>query len=624
MYKKTILRPVLVIGILSSLFVACDKDFDELGTNIVGDDHYGFSEYSDAKLSAYNQDLGNTSSNNLPINALGFYNDGAFGNTHANFVTQVAIADANLTTTFNNTDPTNYQVLPSVDSVIVEIPYFKHVPEGATITDGVTPYVLDSIYGEKVNTQTVPNPAAKFKLSVYRSGYYLRDYDPDQSFGVQQLFYTSQDGLIDANKIGIALNDLPTTNPLNADGHENENFYFDEREHKTSVLDDDGVTPVYTRSVPSLRLHLNKAVFNDLILNAPSGKLTSNEVFKDYFRGLYFKTENGNPGNMAMINFAAGKVTMYYSEDKKTLVAGSSPATYTYPRVNKTFVLNLTGNSVSLLNTVRNADYNAAMSNTGAQASRLYVKGGVGSMAVIKLFDSEDNYKYVIATDGVGNQIKDSFGNLMYIKVNTTNGVSDELDDLRYPLVQGLPAGSPEYHSTKNRWLINEANLTFFVDQSKMLNSKDANRVYLYDIKNKKVLADYTLDFTTNGFYPKYNKYVFGGIYMNQDGTVVNGGDNSIERAYKYRIRLTSHIRNLIVYDSTNVNLGLIVTENIANVTSFSKRQNPGSDAVISAPYSSVMNPLGTILYGANIPFGDPDYEKRLKLQIYYTKPESN
>ena len=39
------------------------------------------------------------------------------------------------------------------------------------------------------------------------------------------------------------------------------------------------------------------------------------------------------------------------------------------------------------------------------------------------------------------------------------------------------------------------------------------------------------------------------------------------------------------------------------------------------APKASVMNPLGTILFGNNIPKVDPNYEKRLKLEIYYTKP---
>ena len=38
-------------------------------------------------------------------------------------------------------------------------------------------------------------------------------------------------------------------------------------------------------------------------------------------------------------------------------------------------------------------------------------------------------------------------------------------------------------------------------------------------------------------------------------------------------------------------------------------------------PKPSVMNPLGTVLFGTNIPLGSADYDKRLKLEIFYTKP---
>ena len=38
-------------------------------------------------------------------------------------------------------------------------------------------------------------------------------------------------------------------------------------------------------------------------------------------------------------------------------------------------------------------------------------------------------------------------------------------------------------------------------------------------------------------------------------------------------------------------------------------------------PVSSVMSPLGTVLYGTNMPAGDPNVAKKLKLEIYFTKP---
>ena len=122
MYKKTFLRPILIVGLLTIIFASCDKDFNELGTDIVGDNHFGFEVDSTLTVKAYNQKLGPIASNNLPINPLGFYSNPAFGNTQANFVTQVELSSIN--PVFNNTDTTLYEDLPVIDSVILDIPYF--------------------------------------------------------------------------------------------------------------------------------------------------------------------------------------------------------------------------------------------------------------------------------------------------------------------------------------------------------------------------------------------------------------------------------------------------------------------------------------------------------------------
>ena len=75
MHKKSFLRPILLFGIITIIFASCDKDFNELGTNIVSDDHFGFDVDSTSTVKAYNQKLGPIASNNLPINPLGFYSN---------------------------------------------------------------------------------------------------------------------------------------------------------------------------------------------------------------------------------------------------------------------------------------------------------------------------------------------------------------------------------------------------------------------------------------------------------------------------------------------------------------------------------------------------------------------
>jgi hypothetical protein len=238
----------------------------------------------------------------------------------------------------------------------------------------------------------------------------------------------------------------------------------------------------------------------------------------------------------------------------------------------------------------------------------LYLKGGQGSVSIIDIFGQADTYKYVRKVDGNGSFINDAQGDPLYVKVNTPNGVSDELDDLRYPLADN----SVTDHSTKERWMINDAQLTFTIDNTAMTGASEPNRIFLYDLNNKRPLVDYAYDFTSNTVDPKYNKIIHGGLIEKQTGT--NG------RGIKYKIRITNHLRNLIMNDSTNVRLGLSVTESI-NSVGFSDLKTPNANSD-SAPNMSVLNPLGTILYGTNILFGEPNYNDRLKLDIYYTKPD--
>ncbi|WP_284650808.1 DUF4270 domain-containing protein [Flavobacterium terrisoli] len=593
MFKKSYLKQIF-FGLIALLMLAsCDKDFNELGTNIVGDDHFGFLKYSDASIQAYNQKLGPISSNNLPINPLGIYDNPVYGKTQANFVTQVELAT--LAPEFNNVDPEDYDVDPTeIDSVILDIPYFKTLEDELDADDNKV-YTLDSIYGPE---------NSKFQLNIYRSNYYLRDLDPNQSLGERQLFYTDMDAQINANRIEGRLN-----NSTNVD--ENDQFFFDKREKILTVDEDEDGTiddNEVTRKAPSMRLHLNNAVFADLILNpSNSAQLVNNNVFKNFFRGLYFKTD-GTTGQMAMLDFRSGKITIYYNEDKKGEDDAQGNPTFT--RVDKTFVLNLTGNSVSLINNITENGTYLAAANSTAEASRLYLRGGEGAMSIIDLFGQADAYKYIrkAEPEGSTNYINDAEGDPLYVKVFTPNGVSDELDDLRYPLVDN----SLTDHSTKERWMINDAQLSFTIDRDAMAGAHEPNRIFLYDLNNKSILVDYSFDYTTNSAIPKYSKIIHGGIIERDAATPARG--------VKYRIRITNHIRNLIMKDSTNVRLGLSVTENINNVA-FSKLKTANSNSN-GAPSMSVLNPLGTILYGTNLPVGDLHYADRIKFDIYYTKPD--
>jgi hypothetical protein len=567
MYRNSFLKQIL-LGLFVVLFASCDKDFNEIGTNIIGDDHFNFDRDTTFFIKASNQKLGPVASNNLDINALGIYNNPAFGKTTASFVTQIEMVSANPTfTTINNP--------PVIDSVILNIPYLSTF----LLTDdaGNKTYELDSLFG---------GTTSKLKLGVYESGFYLRDLDPSQQFAAQQVFYTDKNAEIDSYKIGARLNN-------STDVAENDQFFFDASEIKEQTLDNDGNIKI-TKSVPAMRMHLRTDFFTDKILNASGVQLINNNVFKNYIRGLYFKVENAGsePGNMAMINFKKGKITIYYKQDNRT--KEDDPLTTAneevIERLSKTYVLNTTGNTVSLLdNANENADYLSFINNpdTTLGDERLYLKGGEGSIAVIDIFDPTDIIKYDAENDVI---------------VSGSNGVSDELDNIK-----------------ANKWLINEANLTFYVDESKMTNAINPERVFLYDLTNNKPLLDYSFDNSTNSSFPKRGKTTFGGILEKE--TTAQGGRT------KYKVRITNHVRNLIVNDSTNVRLGLSVTENINNV--LMSKLKTANAATSKAPTMSVLSPIGTVIYGTKSTSGFPipvqdNKDSRLRLEIYYTKPNLN
>lgn len=541
------------------LFSSCDQDFNEMGSGIVDDNHFAFLPDTTSTISAYSQSSGVVQSNNLPINSLGIYKDPVFGKVKSNFVTQLELETVNpVFLTANN---------PVLDSVVLTIPYFS---TKKTDSNNISTYTLDSIKG-----------TSAINLKVYESGYVLNSLDPTDNFQSQQNYYTDQTVDFDSKKKGL---------PLNNDSDVKQNLAFvpSEKEVVTLKLDRgfNQVTPkeVVTRLAPRMQLKLDKAFFQEKIMNAPSGKLINNNVFKEYFKGIYFKVEDAADGTFMQLDFTKGDITMYYRE--YAVVVDGVPVNYddseddayvgTPKLIAKKLVLKMNGNTVNLLETEKSTLYANALSNANAVNgdARLFLKGGEGSIAVIDLFGA-DNF----GVDGL---------------TGIPDGIADELNIIRKKAESG--------------WLINEANLTFFVDRNQAESNLEPQRLYLYDLNNKRPLIDWGTDNSGSSSKPKYTKLIHDGIIQKQDDG----------RGLKYRIRITNHIRNLIRKDSTNVRLGLSVTEAIG-LTANVKVKNP--TAIDRIPAASLLNPLGTILYGTNIAPGSSGYEKRLKLEIYYTKP---
>ena len=566
MQNKSIYKLLFLVGVIA-FFTACDKDFNEIGSDVIGDDHFGLIKNDSQTVLAYNTATGQVETSNQPINSLGYYNNPFFGKTKASVVSQVLLDTVNQTIGAN----------PTVTKVELSLPYFSRLIS-RDATSGDSTYELDSIQGFSiVNDKKVFN---KIKLSVYENNYTLRDLDASLNFLDVQRYYSGETSVFDAYKNPARLND--DTNLA-----QNDEFIYSSAEIKTYKTVD-GAQVVDTRSAPGMRLKLRNDFFQDKLFGAgAAGKLFNNSVFKDYFRGLYFKVDassaSPNQGSMSLLNFKQGKIIVTYT----ITVTSSTGVVSTKERK---FAISLGGNSVNLLENDYSTGYTSALasnSNAATGAYNLFPKGGEGSMSIIKLFGDQDVRGYSsTGTPTVG-----------------PNGIPDELDDLRNP-------------SDGKKLLVNEANLTFYIDKDKMTGAAEPNRIYLYDLNNHRPIIDYYTDYSVSQ-NSKNNKFVFGGLIEKDAATSAYN-----KRGIKYKIRLTNHMINLISKDSTNVRLGLVVTESIGVASNGMLRGTvPVANPFNKYPSAAIYNPLGTVLFGNNIPSTDPNYAKRLKLEIYYTKP---
>ncbi|MEL1246798.1 DUF4270 domain-containing protein [Flavobacterium helocola] len=569
--KKSFLK-ISSLLFLFVLLISCDKDFNSLDSEVIGDDHFDLV-YDEASLVAYSKATGVVQTNNLPLNALGIYKNDFFGTTKAHFVTQVELGSENPSFGFN----------PIIDSVYLYVPYFTELK--STETSGERVYELDSIYG---NAET-----GKFRLKVLENGYYLRDLDPADNLQSSQRYFNDDKATkIDPFKGSELLNNSSNI-------AQNNEFYFSKKElyiYKTNgaglyvdsngavLSDQNNVTlrVIKERKTPGMWLDLKNSFFQQKILDAAStANLFSNNAFKNYFRGLLFEVEEINPdqGALAVLDFSKAELKILYKAASEAISVENPTPT----RTRRTFSLKmgynasttLRNNSINLLEYNNSTEYDAGLagSNEVLGSDRLYVKGGNGSVAFIDLF------------------------------------APTELETLRNNV------------ATKN-WLVNDARLTFYVDKTAMTNvpkTSEPERIYIYDATNNLVLVDYTFDSSSSANL-KNSKVVFGGMIQRET--------TSPKKGIKYTIRLTEHIKRILKADSNgeyqdNIKIGVSVTESI-NLVSSAKLKAPISAngvQISDIPLASILNPLGTVLYGNNV--APEDEAKKLKLSIYFTKPNN-
>lgn len=302
------------------------------------------------------------------------------------------------------------------------------------------------------------------------------------------------------------------------------------------------------RVSPRLRIPLSNEFFKKNIIDKEgSSELSNNNNFRNFIRGLYFEAEPLNQnGSMMLLDFnnEESGIILYYTSSQ---TQGDSIV-----EVQSALKIGLGGNTINTFNqdlpSAIELEVEESNENTGAE--NLFLKGGAGTLVVIDLFENDE-----------------------------------ELEELR-----------------ANEWLINEANLTFYVNQD-IVEGEEPERIYIYNLDTNEPLIDYRIEAPDVNFPLNSLRNHSGRLVRNED-----------ENGVSYKIKITEHVKRILSEEIEDTRLGLVVTQNINLVTS-SALKTP-IDSITRVPTASVVTPRGTVLYG-NLA---TDPEKRLKFNIYYTE----
>ena len=548
------------IKLLSIFFIiliySCDKEFTSIDSDVISAENaINFNTSSiDYPIVASNLRLNPVKSNNLPSFMLGYNNNPFYGESKASFLGQIVPAE------FSPSFGENVVL----DSVVLTIPYYSRGVD--TDDDGNISYEIDSVYG---NTAT--------KLYVYKSNFYLRDFNPSGDFSDSQNYY-SNGALSNSESINQSEIEAELLYESGIIGDGSDDFIPSSERIDLTSLDSLGESYVASSIAPAVRLKLNNPNDNFwetlFFENEGNPELINPNTFKEFFRGLYIKADGVNSeGSMMLLNFASSntKLTIHYtsetSTDSDTDSGGTSTETITSQNE---YVLNFTDNLVNIYE--NNFQVDVSNSNTVEGDERIYLKGGEGYMSTVDLFsgDIEDD-------NGVMVNAFDHFKNSFY---DQENEIANKI--------------------------INEAYIEFFVDQTQDIGS-EPDRIYLYNFEQNTALIDYFLDQSVSSTTINAK--------INHLEPLTRDGDSITGEGVKYKIRITEHLNNLILRDSTNAKLALVVTSNVGSIDNFSIL-NSGEEER-DFPSGAILTPKGTVLHGSQ----SEDLDKRPRIKIYYTDP---
>ncbi|MGW9684287.1 DUF4270 domain-containing protein [Flagellimonas sp. 2504JD1-5] len=593
-----ILKVSTLLGALFLIITSCEEELGTIGEGVVGGEPFTTGKQS-FDVFAFNKGIATVQTNQLPLYQLGTFNDPFYGRRNASIVSQLTlpnggqgdprfgdstqdVEDAADSDDLDATIPENetvkevflyipFQLPPATlrdndgDGVQNSLDDDPNDPNSDWDGDGVSdnderiigsnPFdANEDGTGDDFVANTFPNRfdldsifgnrQGEFDLRVARSTFFLRDLDPSANFEEAQEYFSNHDFTAFEGEI---LFEGPVT------VGDEEMLFFNEDDPDTDDVDES--TTVRTRLNPGIRVPLNNDFFQANILDKEGkSELLSQSNFRDFLRGIRISGQSDMEELMFLLDLTQANITITYNFQDYNATDD------VIETAERDFVLNLLVNNNGIIsgNAVNTfLDEPLPIANeldNGENASRIYVKGA-GTLAEIRLFEE------------------------------TENGGADIINQIR-----------------SNNWIINEANLVFYVDESAGV-GEEPLRLYLYNGETNQLI-----------FNPATENSVTNeplGLFLEYDGILKEENNQG-----KYTIRVTDHINNIIIRDSTNAKLALTLTSNIGvgAVSEAVGTQEP----VLDVPVMANINPLGTVLFGSNVAPGNED--KKLKLEIYYTQ----
>ena len=608
-FLRMFINRVIFLLIFAVIIFSCDKEYHAAGSGLLLSTALTSKKF-EAPVYSYQNKINYFQTDGLPLAQLGKINLPGLGTTEADITTKLVVPQNPVFGNFTQKkedegDDNNAAIIDekeTVTQVYLEIPFYNNIndkdgdgvidaldldpndrdsdsdgdglsdstetinntnplsndSDGDGILDDVDQdnktydnqnktYDIDSIYGNR-NT--------RFNLKVFELKYFLSKYDPAVEFQKESKFYSNTD-YFEKGFYGEILHD--DFYQLNFD-----ELRFNYKEDDPNTEDIDERETVETRLTPRIRVPLNKAFFQEKILDQEGGSVFLNDDnFSKHLRGLIIKTENFDDDLYMLLDIRNARITLEYEYDELDINGTANDTSDdTIEKKSKTFLLNFGMN----FNTIRDNNLNVTIDQEihGGQnqkPSKQIFLSGNGLFSTLKLFEGLDNQ---------GKQI---------------------LEDLK-----------------GNNWVINEANLTLYIDQdtySSINISQFPDRLYLYKYDNGDPLSDFSIDNSVNDYTRNRNKFIYGGILELDDAN----------RPYRYKFKITDHITSLITKDSANVRLGLVPLNGLNFVNT--RRAQAANQQMINYPITAVLNPRGVILHGSesqNHPNGG------LKLEIFYTE----